>query len=56
MDKKREVFLIGAGIKGKEDAEKSVQLGSDGLLVASGILKTNDYKSVINALVEGLSK
>ena len=48
--------LIGAGIKGKEDAEKSVELGSDGLLVASGILKTNDYKSVINDLVEGLSK
>ena len=48
--------LIGAGIKGKEDAEKSVQLGSDGLLVASGILKTNDYKSVINDLVEGLGK
>ena len=48
--------LIGAGIKGKEDAEKSVELGSDGLLVASGILKTNDYKSVINDLVEGLGK
>jgi triosephosphate isomerase len=48
--------LIGAGIKGKEDAEKSVELGSDGLLVASGILKTNDYKSIINDLVEGLNK
>jgi len=52
----KSLTLIGAGIKGEEDAEKSVQLGSDGLLVASGILKTNDYKSVINALVEGLSK
>ena len=48
--------LIGAGIKGKEDAEKSVELGSDGLLVASGILKTNDYKSIITDLVEGLGK
>lgn len=48
--------LIGAGVKGKEDAEKSVELGSDGLLVASGILKTDDYKSVINDLVKGLSK
>ncbi|MCL4397312.1 triose-phosphate isomerase [Candidatus Parvarchaeota archaeon] len=48
--------LIGAGVKGKEDAEKSIELGSDGLLVASGILKTDDYKSVINDLVKGLSK
>ena len=48
--------LIGAGIKGREDAEKSVELGSDGLLVASGILKTDDYKSVIADLVRGLSE
>ncbi|EEZ93110.1 MAG: triosephosphate isomerase [Candidatus Parvarchaeum acidiphilum ARMAN-4] len=48
--------LIGAGIKGKEDAEKSVELGSDGLLVASGIMKSDDYKSIIEELVKGLNK
>lgn len=48
--------LIGAGVKGKNDAEKSVELGSDGLLVASGILKSQDYKSVINELAQGLNK
>ena len=48
--------LIGAGIKGREDAEKSVELGSDGLLVASGIMKSDDFKSVINDLVNGLNK
>ncbi|MCW1312163.1 MAG: triose-phosphate isomerase, partial [Candidatus Parvarchaeota archaeon] len=52
----KSLALIGAGVKGKEDAEKSVELGSDGLLVASGILKTSEYKSVINDLVDGLSK
>ncbi len=48
--------LIGAGIKGKEDAVKSVELGSDGLLVASGIMKVEDYKQVIDDLISGLSK
>ncbi len=48
--------MIGAGIKGKEDAEKSVELGSDGLLVASGIMKSDDYKSIIEELVKGLNK
>jgi triosephosphate isomerase len=48
--------LIGAGIKGKEDAIKSVELGSDGLLVASGILKEENYKAVIDELVSGLSQ
>ena len=48
--------LIGAGIKGKEDALKSVELGSDGLLVASGILKEENYRAVIDELVSGLSK
>lgn len=48
--------LIGAGIKGKGDAEKSVELGSDGLLVSSGILKADDYKKLMDELVDGLNK
>ncbi len=47
--------LIGAGIKGKEDAVKSVQLGSDGVLVASGIMKAENYRQVIDELIEGLT-
>ena len=48
--------LIGAGIKTKEDASKSVELGADGLLVASGIIKSSKYKEIIDELVDGLSK
>jgi len=48
--------LVGAGIKGREDAEKSVELGSDGVGVASGIMKSNNYRSVIDDLVKGLNK
>ncbi len=48
--------LIGAGIKGKEDAIKSVELGSVGLLVASGIIKVDNYKQVMDELVAGLIK
>ncbi|MCL4399334.1 triose-phosphate isomerase [Candidatus Parvarchaeota archaeon] len=42
--------LIGAGIKKGEDVSKSVELGSDGILVASGIMKSRDYKNAIEGL------
>ncbi|MCL5009544.1 MAG: triose-phosphate isomerase [Candidatus Parvarchaeota archaeon] len=39
--------LIGAGIKTAEDVKKSVELGSEGILVASGVMKSNDFRSAI---------
>lgn len=46
--------LTGAGIKNTEDVRKSVELGCEGVLVASGVVKAeNPYKELIE-LSEGL--
>lgn len=46
--------LTGAGIKSREDVEKSVKLGCEGVLVASGVIKSeNPYEEVLE-LCEGL--
>ncbi len=47
--------LIGAGIKTSEDVKKSVELGSEGILVASGVMKAEDTKEVISELAEALN-
>lgn len=47
--------LIGAGIKTAEDVSKSVELGSEGILVASGVMKAKDPKSAILELAKPLS-
>ncbi len=47
--------LIGAGIKTAEDVKSSVKLGSEGILVASGVIKTNNFKKAINELVKPLA-
>ncbi len=46
--------LCGAGVKNKGDVEKSVELGAEGVLLASGIVKAKDPKSVMISLLEGL--
>lgn len=46
--------LTGAGIKSTEDVEKSIELGCEGVLVASGVIKSEDpYEELIN-LSKGL--
>jgi len=46
--------LTGAGIKSKEDVEKSIELGCKGVLVASGVVKSeNPYEEIVE-LCEGL--
>lgn len=40
-------LLCGAGINSGEDVAKSIELGSSGILVASGILKAKDWKKTI---------
>lgn len=47
--------LCGAGIKNKEDVKKAILLGSEGILVASGVIKAGNVKEVIEDLVNGLS-
>lgn len=46
--------LTGAGIKEKEDVEKSIELGCKGVLVASGVVKSEKPKEEIEELCEGL--
>ncbi len=46
--------LCGAGVKKKEDVKKAVELGADGVLLASGIVKAKDPEAVMSSLLEGL--
>lgn len=46
--------LVGAGVKGSDDLTKSIELGARGVLIASGIVLSNDPLSSLNSLVEKL--
>ena len=46
--------LCGAGVKNGKDVAKSIELGADGVLLASGIVKAKDKESVIRDLASGL--
>jgi triosephosphate isomerase len=46
--------LTGAGIKTKEDVEKSMELGCSGVLIASGVIKSDNVKATVKTLCEGL--
>jgi triosephosphate isomerase len=46
--------LCGAGVKNGKDVAKSIELGADGVLLASGIVKAKDKESVIRDLAMGL--
>ncbi len=49
-----EKLLIGAGIKNGNDVKIAVEKGSAGVLLASGVTKSNDPKSVLLDLVSAL--
>jgi triosephosphate isomerase len=53
IDKKVKV-LCGAGVKNGKDVAKAIELGSDGVLLASGIVKAKEKEKVIRDLVFGL--
>ena len=53
IDKKVKV-LCGAGVKNGKDVAKAIELGSDGVLLASGIVKANEKEKVIRDLASGL--
>jgi triosephosphate isomerase len=46
--------LCGAGIKKGDDVKKAIELGTDGVLLASGVVKATDKEKVMRNLVKGL--
>jgi triosephosphate isomerase len=46
--------LCGAGVKTGGDVKKAIELGTEGVLLASGVTKATDPKSVLLDLVSGL--
>ncbi len=47
-------LLCGAGIVSGEDVAKAVELGSKGILVASGIIKAKDWNKVITEFAKSM--
>ncbi len=51
----REVkILCGAGITKGDDVRRAIELGSDGVLLASGVVKTKDPGAIIREMAEAL--
>jgi triosephosphate isomerase len=46
--------LCGAGVKNGEDVKKALELGAEGVLLASGVVKATDVEAVMRDLVGGL--
>jgi triosephosphate isomerase len=46
--------LTGAGVKTQEDVRKAIELGTYGVLLASGVVKAEDPESVLRSLADGL--
>ncbi|NQU98824.1 triose-phosphate isomerase [Candidatus Woesearchaeota archaeon] len=46
--------LCGAGVKSGEDVKKAIELGADGILIASGIVKAEDPEKALRELAEAL--
>lgn len=45
--------LCGAGVKNGIDVQKSIELGAEGVLLASGIVKAKDVKAATNDILSG---
>lgn len=48
------VVICGAGITSGDDVEAAIKLGTQGVLVASGVVKARDQESSIRDLAQGL--
>jgi triosephosphate isomerase len=48
--------LCGAGVKNGEDVRKALELGSEGVLLASGVVKSKDVQATIRDLISGLKR
>ncbi len=49
-------LLCGAGIVSGEDVSRAIQLGADGILVASGIVKAKNWNKIIEEFASHISK
>ena len=47
-------ILCGAGVKNGKDVEKAIELGTDGVLLASGVVKAKDKEKVLRDLASGI--
>ncbi len=54
LEKVSQPLICGAGIKSREDVERAVRLGADGVFVASGVVKAGNIEEEIRELVEPL--
>jgi triosephosphate isomerase (TIM) len=52
----RSRIICGAGISDKEDVSKAMELGSQGLLVASGVIKATSWEKKITELASGMKR
>ena len=52
--KNKTTLLCGAGIVSGEDVAKSIELGSTGILVASGIIKAKNWKKIIEEFARAM--
>jgi triosephosphate isomerase len=47
-------LLVGAGVKTKDDVKKAIELGADGVILASGVVKAKNVSKTIEDLASGL--
>jgi len=47
-------ILCGAGVKNGKDVQKAIELGADGVLLASGVVKAKNKEQVLRDLASGL--
>ena len=48
------IILAGAGISSKDDAYRAIELGSEGILVASAIMLSSSPDKVIGEMAESI--
>jgi len=52
----RSRIICGAGISDRDDVDKAVELGSQGILVASGVVKATSWEKKLAELASGMKK
>jgi triosephosphate isomerase len=50
----RVTVLCGAGVKTRKDVARALELGTSGVLLASGVVKAKDPEKALRDLVKGL--
>jgi triosephosphate isomerase len=48
------IILCGAGVKNGKDVQKAIELGAEGVLLASGVVKAKDREEVLRDLASGI--